>query len=108
MLQEEFYQERRLLMRLPMTKDIRREYGIEPEKISGPYELRPAKRDGTGRDGGTLDQCIVGRLSDGRLAVVGEVWAMGPAGERNERTSYDVQNFAKRLVAALNKAEGFQ
>lgn len=84
-------------------RDIRPALGVQPERVTGPFRVTRAKRKGDGSDGGTLDIGIVGRLPDGREVVCGELWAMGPD-DHSERRSLDVDDLARRLTDALNRA----
>lgn len=75
---------------------------VEPEVI-GPYELRPAERDGTGDDGGSLDQAIIARTCDGRAIAIGEIWAAGHAIPGGAKIRIDAEAIAKNIIDTLNR-----
>ncbi len=82
--------------------DPRTRLGIEVEpRVTGPYSIRTAKRDGSGDDGGTLDQAIIAHTEDGREVVIGEVWAAGidPAGWK---VRIDAAAVAQGIIDTLN------
>lgn len=85
--------------------DPRTRLGIEVEpRIQGPYSIRPAKRDGTGDDGGTLDQAIIAHTEDGRQVVIGEVWAAS-LGSGGSKIRIDAGAVAQEIIDTLNGKE---
>ena len=83
--------------------DPRTEYGLEVEpRVTGPYSVQPAKRDGSGDDGGTLDQAIIAHTEDGRSVIIGEVWAAGH-GEGGSKIRIDAAAVAQAIVDVLNR-----
>lgn len=72
---------------------------VEPDVV-GPYDVvgaHPASPDG----GGTLDRGITARTLDGRLVVIGEVWAAA-VGKDGSRVRINADVVAHRIVATLN------
>ena len=81
--------------------DPRIEYGLQVEpRVIGPYSVRPAKRNGTGNDGGTLDCAIIAHTEDGRMVVIGEVWAAGH-GMDGSKIRIDAAAVARQVIDAL-------
>ncbi len=82
--------------------DPRTHLGIEVEpRVTGPYLACAAKRDGTGDDGGTLDQAITAYTDDGRRVVIGEIWAAG-LGAGGSKIRIDAAAVAQEIVDTLN------
>lgn len=73
---------------------------VEPD-VQGPYSAVPAHRDGTGDDGGTLDQAIRAYTKDGRPVVIGEIWAAA-LGRAGSKVRIDAAAVAQRIVDTLN------
>ncbi len=84
--------------------DPRTDLGVEVEpRVTGPFSVQPAKRDGTGDDGGTLDHAIVAYTDDGRRLVIGEIWAAG-LGAGGSKIRIDVAAIAQDIANTLNRA----
>ena len=83
--------------------DLRESLGIEVEPdVKGPYSTQPAKRDGTGNDGGILDVGIIAYLANGKRVVIGEIWAACPD-EDGGKTRINASTVAERIVSELNQ-----
>ena len=79
-------------------------YEVEPN-VTGPYNVQPARRDGSGDDGGSLDVGITARTTGGKRVVIGEIWAACPD-EDGVKTRIDANAVARTVVTRLNAAEG--
>ncbi|KKL16104.1 hypothetical protein LCGC14_2498950 [marine sediment metagenome] len=83
--------------------DPRTAYGLQVEaRVTGPYSTLPAKRDGTGNDGGTIDRAIIAHTEDGREVMIGEVWAAGH-GRGGMKIRIDAAAVAQGIVDTLNE-----
>jgi len=83
--------------------DPRTKMGLEVESaVCGPYEIRSATRNGTGNDGGSLDQAIMAWTVDGRQVVIGEIWAAG-IGVNGSKIRLDAKGIAESVVTTLNR-----
>ena len=83
--------------------DPRTTYGLQVEaRVTGPYSIQPAIRDGTGDDGGTLDHAIVAYTERGQRVVIGEIWAAGH-GRGGTKIRIHAAAVAQEIVDTLNE-----
>lgn len=78
-------------------------YAVE-DGIVGPFGVMPAKRDGSGGDGGTLDVGITAYTPDGTRVCIGEIWAACPSSAPGGKTRLNAVAVAEQIVRALNAA----
>lgn len=72
-------------------------YDVEASVV-GPFEVA---KPGNTVAGGTLDRGIVARTEDGRMVVIGEIWAACPGGGLS-KIRIDAKAVAHQLVERLN------
>ncbi len=80
--------------------DIRTTLGYQVEgTITGPFSIMAADKTNP-EEGGILDRGITAYTKDGKLIVIGEIWARCPGEYKSVRIN--AQAIAQAIIACLN------